>query len=89
MNTEIVIALIGLVSSVAVQFGGILINSKMIPQKTTRSAGGVTLMSLKKKQSVAGVFCGGEIEKFDVSKVRKYKIPATPGPVGTQLSLDI
>lgn len=68
---------------------GILINSKMIPQKTTRSAGGVTLMSLKKKQSVAGVFLGGEIEKFDVSKVRKYKIPATPGPVGTQLSLDI
>ena len=29
MNTEIVIALIGLVSSVAVQFGGILINSKL------------------------------------------------------------
>lgn len=29
MNTEIVIALIGLISSVAVQFGGILINSKL------------------------------------------------------------
>ena len=68
---------------------GILISSRMIPQKTTRSAGGVTLMSLKKKQTVAGAFTGEQIEKFDVSKVRKYKIPATPGPVGTQLALEI
>jgi hypothetical protein len=29
MNTEIVIALIGLISSVMVQFGGIIINSKL------------------------------------------------------------
>ena len=68
---------------------GILISSKLIPQKTTRSAGGVTLVNLKKKQTVAGAFIGEQIEKFDVSKVRKVKIPATPGPVGTQFSLDI
>lgn len=29
MNTEIIIAIIGLISSVAVQFGGIIINSKL------------------------------------------------------------
>ena len=29
MNTEIIIAIIGLVSSVLVQFGGIIINSKL------------------------------------------------------------
>ena len=68
---------------------GILISSRLIPQKTTRSAGGVTLVSLKKKQTVAGAFTGEQIEKFDVSKVRKYKIPATAGPVGTQIALDI
>jgi DNA gyrase subunit A len=68
---------------------GILISSKLIPQKTTRSAGGVTLVSLKKKQTLSAVYEGEKIEKFDVSKVRKVKIPATPGPVGTQLTLEI
>lgn len=29
MNTEIVVAMIGLIGSVAVQFGGILVNSKL------------------------------------------------------------
>ena len=68
---------------------GILINSKLIPQKTTRSAGGVTLVSLKKKQTLESAYIGEQIGKFDVSKIRKLKIPATPGPMATQLSLDI
>lgn len=36
MDTEIIIALIGLVSSVLVQFGGILINSKLTTYRIER-----------------------------------------------------
>ena len=66
---------------------GILINSKLIAEKTTRSAGGVTLVSLKKNQKLDAVYVGSDIEKFDTSKARKVKIPASPVPVGAQLTL--
>ncbi len=69
---------------------GILINSKLIPQKTTRSAGGVTLMNLKKNQKVGRACIGAELEAFaSAQKVRKVKIPATPVSIGVQLTLNM
>ena len=54
----------------------IVIQSKLIPVKATRTAGGVTLFSLKKDQTV--VEASAEPEKFPGSnRCRKIKIPAT------------
>ena len=66
---------------------GILISSKLIAEKTTRSAAGVTLVTLKKNQRVVGAYVGAEIEMFDTSKARKLKVPASAVPVGAQLTL--
>lgn len=69
---------------------GILISSALIPQKTTRSAGGVALVNLRKGQRIVRVCTGAELEAYStVQKVRKTKIPATPVNVSVQLSLDM
>lgn len=69
---------------------GMLISSKLIPQKTTRSAGGVTLMNLRKNQKVGRVCTGAELEAFaSAQRIRKLKIPATPVSIGVQLALDM
>lgn len=57
---------------------GILIKSSLIPEKTTRTAGGVTLYNLKKKQYITAAVAGERIAKYpDSAKCRKIKIPAT------------
>lgn len=55
----------------------IIFKSSLIPVKTTRSAGGVTLMTLKKDQKIVSAI-SDEKEKFEDTKgYRKYKLPAT------------
>ncbi len=58
-----------------------LIKSSLIPQKSTRTSCGVTLVSLKGKNKL--VFATGKPEEFckDPSAYRKIKIPATPSPL--------
>ena len=54
----------------------IVINTKLIPEKATRTAGGVTLFNLKNGQTVTAA--SQEPEKFaGSSRCRKIKIPAT------------
>ena len=61
---------------------GILIKSSLIPEKTTRSASGVTLFQLKKKQLVKMAVSGEAIEKYEgYAKCRKIKIPASGNPL--------
>ena len=61
---------------------GILIKSSLIPEKTTRSASGVALFNLKKKQIVVAAATGEQLKKYpDSSKCRKIKIPATGSPL--------
>lgn len=56
----------------------ILINSSLIPEKTTRTAAGVILYSLRTGQSVVDVVYGEGIAALDgATKCRKNKIPAT------------
>ena len=56
---------------------GILINSSLIPEKTTRTAAGVILLSLKKDQKVTEVFHGEAAMAYPQSvKYRKTKIPS-------------
>lgn len=56
----------------------ILINSSLIPEKTTRTAAGVILYSLRAGQSVVDVVYGEGIAVLDgATKCRKNKIPAT------------
>ena len=52
------------------------ISTKLIPEKTTRTAGGVTLFNLKKGQKIVSAYKDSECP-FDASKYRKIKIPAT------------
>ena len=57
---------------------GILIKSSLIPEKTTRTASGVILFNLKKKQIITDAVAGEGIKKYpDASKCKKIKIPAT------------
>ena len=55
----------------------IIIKTSLIPIKTTRTSGGVTLMSLKKGQTVTD--CRRDFESIyeDTKGYRKLKIPAT------------
>ena len=58
---------------------GIYINSSLIPEKTTRSASGVILMSLKKGQTVTEVHAGEKADAYPgAAKYKKTKIPS-PG----------
>jgi DNA gyrase subunit A len=55
----------------------ILINSSMIAEKTTRTAAGVTLFTLKAGQSVVEAAAGESISAYEGSnKCRKLKLPA-------------
>ena len=61
---------------------GIVINSSLIPQKTTRTSSGVILYSMKKNAVTVRVLYGKDLEKYDnLKKARKTKIPATGSPV--------
>ena len=57
---------------------GMLLSSALIPLKTTRSSAGVSLMTLKKDQTV--IFSAQNAEQLfdEMPKIRKTKIPATP-----------
>ena len=71
---------------------GILISSALIPVKTTRTASGVTLMTLKKNQKVVAAYSGDDAKRYaEVPKIRKIKIPATGVPTDSlseQLSIE-
>lgn len=72
---------------------GIYINSSLIPEKTTRTASGVTLFNLKKNQTVVSVLYGERMREYpNVQKYRRTKIPATgvlPKSGDEQLGLDL
>ncbi|MBO4869542.1 MAG: topoisomerase IV [Clostridia bacterium] len=55
----------------------ILFSTKLIPVKPTRTAGGVTLFSLKKDQKIAAAFREADSPYESISKYRKIKLPAT------------
>lgn len=57
---------------------GALMSTKLIPEKTTRTAGGVTLVSLKKNARVIAAYPEEQAPYANVSKYKKIKIPATP-----------
>jgi len=61
---------------------GIVINSSLIPEKTTRSAGGVILYNMKKNHKASKIVYGEELNKYqNLKKARKTKIPASGSPV--------
>ena len=54
----------------------IIIKSSLIPEKNTRTSGGVTLMTIKKDQKI--VRCLDKLDAYENSKgYRKIKIPAS------------
>ena len=53
----------------------IIFKSSLIPQKTTRTAGGVALMTLKKGQTVVSATI--DLAEQDDKGYRKYKLPAS------------
>jgi len=56
----------------------ILIQSSLISEKTTRTAAGVTLFSLKPGQSVVEAVAGQDLQSYEgYTKCRKNKLPAT------------
>lgn len=59
----------------------IMISTKLIPEKSTRTAGGVTLFNIKKNQKIASAFKESDAPFNNTGKYRKIKIPA----VGTLL----
>lgn len=61
---------------------GITIKSSLIPVKSTRTAAGVTLFSLKRGRTVDFVASGALLEKYpEHTKCRKLKIPAVGAAV--------
>ena len=70
---------------------GILINSALIPEKTTRTASGVILMSLKKGQKVTEAYFGEKAASYpSAQKYKKTKIPSPgvlPRKDASQLSM--
>jgi len=57
----------------------VLLSSALIPVKSTRTAAGVTLVTLKAGQKITDVVTGEGLAAFDgAAKCRKNKIPATP-----------
>lgn len=62
---------------------GILISSKLIPKKTTRSAAGVTLFNLKNGVKITGVRYGDRLDKALLARCRKIKIPATGSSISS------
>ncbi len=66
----------------------ILIKSALIPQKTTRTSGGVQLMTLKKGQTLAAAYVDFGDRFQNVKSYRKLKIPAT-GTLLEERDIDI
>ncbi len=60
---------------------GIVIKSSLIPQMSTRTSGGVTLMSLKKGQTVTGATTDLSAIPDGARSLKKIKIPATGVPL--------
>ena len=56
---------------------GILVNSSLIPRKTTRSSAGVILFNMKDGVKITKVTAGDSIDTEKAAKCRKNKIPAT------------
>lgn len=63
----------------------ILINSSLIPQKTTRTSVGATLFTMKDGTTVTSVSTGGTIDMEKAAKCRKNKIPATGITINTMI----
>ena len=58
----------------------IIVKSSLIPEKNTRTSGGVSIMTLKKGQKI--IKCVDNVEEYENLKgYRKLKIPATPQPL--------
>ena len=58
----------------------IMFSSKLIPVKPTRTAGGVSLFSLKKDQKIVAAFREVDAPYENIQKYRKIKLPA-PGAI--------
>ena len=57
---------------------GILLSSSLVPQKTTRTSAGVTLLTLRGGQKVVASYAGDEAVNYPgASKAKKIKIPAS------------
>ena len=72
----------------------IAVKTSLIPVKSTRTSGGVSIMTLKKGQRIKR--CIGDLDKYESLKgFKKLKIPATGSPITkkdlkpTQLTMDI
>lgn len=63
----------------------ILINSSLIPQKTTRTSAGSILFTMKDGTTVSRVSAGSAIDTDKASKCRKHKIPATGITINTMV----
>lgn len=63
----------------------ILINSSLIPQKSTRTSAGSILFTMKDGTSVTSVLAGEAIDMEKAAKCRKLKIPATGITINTML----
>lgn len=63
----------------------ILINSSLIPQKTTRTSAGSILFTMKDGTTVSRVTAGSAIDTDKASKCRKHKIPATGITINTMV----
>ncbi len=63
----------------------ILINSSLIPQKTTRTAAGSILFTMKDGTTVMRVTAGDAIDMEKAAKCRKHKIPATGITINTMI----
>jgi len=61
----------------------ILINSSLIPQKSTRTSAGSILFTMKDGTTVASVQTGDAIDMEKAAKCRKLKIPATGITINT------
>ena len=57
---------------------GIVINTKLITEKTTRTSQGTSLYKLKPKQTVENAYRDFETRFEGAKKCRKIKVPATP-----------
>ncbi len=66
----------------------ILIKSSLIPQKTTRTSGGVQLLTLKKGQTLAKALSDFGDSYQNVKSYRKLKVPA-PGTLLEEKNIDI
>ena len=57
---------------------GIVINTKLITEKTTRTSQGTALFKLKPKQKVENAYRDFEARFENAKKCKKIKVPATP-----------